>query len=100
MLPNAGMETAPGSVCRSVPEITICTTLVALESLTAHAPVSVANGVRALSPVQPWQLTQAPAKILLPRPSDMLPPSLCEAGAGGAGVAGRSVEVIAGTARR
>jgi hypothetical protein len=35
-----------------VPEITIWTTLVALGSLTAHAPVSVAKGEIELSPVQ------------------------------------------------
>src|SRR6201999_492689 len=94
------METASGGVCRLVPEMTICATLVALGSLTAQAPVSVAKGDSALSPVQPWQLTQAPWNTILPRGSGVLPPSLCEAGAGGAVVAGRSADAIAGTLRR
>src|SRR5476651_2528603 len=97
--PNAGIETAP-SVCRLVPEMTICATLVALGSLTAQAPVSVAKGEIELSPVQPWQLTQAPSNTILPRGSGVPPPSLCEAGAGGAAVAGRSVDAVGGTVRR
>src|SRR5258708_31398667 len=87
-------------VCRLVPEITICATFVAPGSLTAQAPVSVANGEFALSPVQLWQLTQAPSKTILPRGSGVPPPCLCEAGAGGAGVAGKSGETMAGTLRR
>src|ERR1700722_18262084 len=92
------METAP-SVCRLVPEITICATLVAPGSLTAQAPVSVAKGEIELSPVQPWQLTQAPSNTILPRGSGV-PPCLCDAGAGGASVAGRSGEAVAGTGRK
>ena len=75
MLPKAGMESAPGGICRLVPEITICATLVALGSLTARTPVSVASGESALWPVQPWQLTQAPSKTILPRTS-VAPPLL------------------------
>src|ERR1700730_11341301 len=100
MLPNAGIETAPGGVRRFVPEITICVTLVALGSFTAHEPVSVARGLMALSPVQSWQLTQAPSNTILPRASGVPPPSRWDAGAGGASVAGRSGEAIAGTVRR
>ena len=80
--------------------LTICATLVALGSLTAQAPVSVAKGEIELSPVQPWQLTQAPSNTILPRASAVLPPSRCDAGAGGASVAGKSVEAVAGTVRR
>jgi hypothetical protein len=87
-------------VCRLVPEITIWATLVAPGSLTAHAPVSVAKGEIELSPVQPWQLTQAPSNTIFPRGSGVLPPSLCDAGAGGASVAGKSADAIAGTLRR
>ena len=43
-----------------------CATLMALGSLTAALPVRVANFETALSPLQPWQLTQAPSKIFLP----------------------------------
>src|SRR5258708_36906738 len=87
-------------VCRLVPEITICATFVAPGSLTAQAPVSVANGEIELSPVQPWQLTQAPSKTILPLGSGVPPPCRCEAGAGGAGAAGKSGEARAGTLRR
>src|SRR6202158_818752 len=87
-------------VCRLVPEITICATFVAPGSFTAQAPVSVANGEIELSPVQPWQLTQAPSNTILPRASAVLPPSRCDAGAGGAELAGRSGEAVAGTVRR
>jgi hypothetical protein len=68
--------------------------------LTAHAPVSVAKDEIGLSPVQPWQLTQAPSNSILPRASAEPPPCLCEAGAGGASVAGRSGEAIGGTVRK
>ena len=84
-----------------MPEITICATLVAVGSLTARAPVIVAKGEIALTPVQLWQLTQASSKTFLP--SDIrvfAPPFLGEAGAGGAIVAGRSGEAIGGTLRR
>src|SRR4030081_1439356 len=80
--------------------MTICATLVALGSLTAQAPVSVAKGDSALSPVQPWQLTQAPWNTILPRGSGVPPPSLCDAGAGGASVAGKSGEAVGGTGRK
>ena len=60
----------------------------------------VAKGEIGLSPVQPWQLTHAPSNTILPRGSGVVPPSLCEAGAGGASVAGKSVEAAAGTLRR
>ena len=82
-----------------MPEITICATLVAAGSFTAQAPVSVAIGETVLSPLQPWQLTQAPSNTILPRASAVTP-SLCEAGAGGAVVAGRSGEGVGGTLRR
>ena len=36
-------------------------TLFAVGSLTARVPVSVANGLTGLMPVQPWQPAQAPA---------------------------------------
>src|SRR5258707_15759111 len=72
----------------------------ALGSLTAQPPVSVAKGESGLSPVQPWQLTQAPWNTILPRGSGVPPPSLCEGGAGGANVAGRSGEAVAGTLRK
>jgi hypothetical protein len=65
--PKDGIDNAPSGVRRLVPPITICATFVALGSFTAALPVSVANGETALSPVQPWQLTQAPSKIFLPR---------------------------------
>src|SRR5260370_40819234 len=98
--PNAGIEIAGGGGLRRVPEITIWATLAALGSLAARAPVSVAKGESGLSPVQPWQLTQAPSNPILPRGSWVPPPSRCDAGAGGANVAGRSGEAIAGTVRR
>ena len=79
---------------------TIWATFVALGSLTAHAPVSVAKGEIGLSPVQPWQLTQAPWNTIFPRGFGVLTPSLCEAGGGDASVAGRSADAIAGTVRR
>src|SRR4030088_1616158 len=88
------MESAPGGVCRLVPEITICATLMAPGSLTARVPVSVAKGVSGLSPVQPWQLTQAPWKTVLPR-ALAVPPLLGDSGAGGASVTG-SLEAAAG----
>src|ERR1700737_1168403 len=91
---------AASGVCRLVPEITICATFVAPGSLTVQAPVSVVNGEIEFSPIQPWQLTQAPSKTILPRGSGVPPPCLCEAGAGGASVAGRSGEVIGGTVRK
>src|SRR5262249_39598949 len=66
--PNAGMTSSPPSgVRRFTPPITACTTLTALASFTAWAPVSVAYGVTGLMPVQSWQLTQAPSKISFPR---------------------------------
>src|ERR1700752_828211 len=99
MRPNAGIDSAPSGVYRLVPAITICATLVAPGSLTAQAPVSVAIGETALSPLQRGQLTQACANTILPRAS-AVGPSLCEAGAAGALVAGKSVEVTAGTLRR
>jgi hypothetical protein len=40
--PKAGIDTTPDGVCRSVPEITIWATLVAVRSLTARAPATVA----------------------------------------------------------
>src|SRR5664279_2546471 len=98
--PNAGIEIASSGTCRMVPDITTWATLVAPGSLTAHAPVSVANGEIELCPVQPWQLTHAPSNTILPRGSGVPPPSLCEAGAGGARVAGRSGDAVAGTVRR
>src|SRR5689334_15137026 len=79
--------------------MTICATLVAPGSLTAQAPVRVAIGETWLSPLQPWQLTQACWNTILPRASAVWP-SLCPAGAAGAIVAGRSGEVTAGTLRR
>src|SRR5713101_3817410 len=88
------------SLCRFVPEITIWATLVAPGSLTAHAPVSVANGEIELSPVQPWQLAQAPSNTILPRASAVPPPSRCDAGAGGASVAGRSGVAIGAMRQR
>src|SRR5260370_18958283 len=93
------MESAPCGVWRAVPEITICATLVAAGSFTAQEPMRGAKGVIGLSPVQPWQLTQAPWKILLPSASDAPPPSLCGAGAARAVVAGRSDAAPAGTLR-
>jgi hypothetical protein len=54
----------------------------------------VAKGEIELSPVQPWQLTQAPSNTILPRGSWVLPPSLWDAGAG------RSDDAVAGTLRR
>src|SRR5271169_4381170 len=96
MLPNAGIETTPCGSCRRVPVMTICATFVAVGSLTARAPVMVAKGVMALTPVQLWQLTQASAKIFLPSAS-AVGPSRGEAGAGGASVAGRSGDATGGT---
>ena len=84
---------------RLVPDSTICATLVAAGSLTAQVPVSVAIGDTGLSPLQPWQLAQALANTFLPRASAVTP-SLCEAGATGAVVAGRSGEGTGGTLRR
>src|SRR6202012_751232 len=89
MLPKAGIDSAPCGELRRVPEITICATLVAAGSLTARAPVIVAKGVSALSPLQLWQLAQASAKIFLPSALPATAPSLGDAGAGGASVAGR-----------
>jgi hypothetical protein len=83
-----------------VPESTTWITFVPLGSLTAHVPVSVATDEIGLSPVQPWQLTQAPSNIILPRASAVPTPCLCEAGAGGASVAGRSGEAIGATVRK
>src|ERR1700676_5815448 len=90
---------ASAGTCRLVPEITIWATLAAVGSLTAHAPVSVAKGEIGLSPVQPWQLTQAPSNTILPRGAGV-PPSRCDGSAGGASVAGRSGEGVAGTVRK
>jgi hypothetical protein len=42
---------------------------------------------------------QPPSNTILPRALSLPPPSLCEAGAGGAGFAGRSEEAIGGTVR-
>src|ERR1700733_6020091 len=89
----------PCGSCRRVPEITICATFVAVGSLTARAPAIVAKGVSALTPVQLWQLTQASANIFLPSAFEATAPSLGEAGAGGASVAGRSGEATGGTLR-
>src|SRR5271170_2200868 len=100
MLPKAGIDTASSGSVRCVPEITICATFVAVGSLTARTPAIVAKGVTALTPVQLWQLAQASAKIFLPSASPATAPSLGEAGAGGASVAGRSGEAIGGTLRR
>src|SRR5262249_60925276 len=88
--PNAGMESPPSGTGRRVPETPTWATWMALGSLTARTPLSMANGDMALSPVQPWQLAQAPSKTTLPRRSGDAP-ALCEAGAGGAQVAGRAV---------
>lgn len=60
--------------------------------------MSVAIGETGLSPLQPWQLAQVLAKMFLPRASAVTP-SLCEAGATGGVVAGRSGEGCAGTLR-
>lgn len=98
MLPNAGIDIAPG-VKRRVPEITICAILVAFGSLTARLPEIVANGESALTPVQLWQLTQACANTLRPSVSATAPPSFGDAGAGAAIVAG-SDEAIAGMLRK
>src|SRR5262245_30689058 len=98
MLPNAGIDIAPGAR-RRVPEMTICATLMAVGSLTARLPEMVAKGESGLSPVQLWQLTQACAKTLRPSASAVTPPSFGDAGAGGAIVAG-SEEATAGMLRR
>ena len=68
MLPNAGIDIAPG-VKRRVPEMTICATFVAFGSLTVRVPEIVATGDSALTPVQLWQLAQACSKTL--RPSEL-----------------------------
>jgi hypothetical protein len=94
---EGGIDSAPSGVSRVVPHSMICATLVPLGSLTAVAPVSVAIGETGLSPVQPWQLTQPPSNTSFPRALSLPPPSLCEAGAGDAGVADRSGEATAGT---
>src|SRR5271169_2821376 len=98
MLPKAGIEIAPGAK-RRVPEMTICTTLVALGSLTARLPDIVANGEIMLTPVQLWQLAQACSKTFLPSTSLAARPSLGEVDARGAIVAGPA-DAIAGTLRR
>ena len=89
----------PGGVCRTVPEITICATLVAVRSFTARVPAIVAKGESGLTPVQSWQLAQASWNTFLPRASAVAAPALGEGGAGGAMVAGRSGEATAGTLR-
>jgi hypothetical protein len=48
-LPNAGIEIAP-SVCRLVPESTICATFVAPGSLIAQAPALKAPGKEGKKP--------------------------------------------------
>src|SRR5215510_4046780 len=98
MLPNAGIDIAPG-VRRRVPEMTICATLVAVGSLTARLPEMVAKGESALTPLQLWQLAQACANTLRPSASAIPPPSFGDAGASGAIFAG-SDEATAGMLRR
>src|SRR5437764_12631395 len=100
MAPKAGMERTSGGVMRRVPEITICATFVALGSFTARAPVSVAKAEIGLTPLQSWQLAQAPSNTSLPRESTVTGPTLCEESAGGARVAGRSDDATAGILRR
>jgi hypothetical protein len=66
-LPKPGIGRMPAGWSRRVPEITICATLVAVGSLTARAPGSVAKGESALTPVQLWQLTRFGKKFLAQR---------------------------------
>src|SRR6516165_4517234 len=98
MLPNAGIDIAPG-VKRCVPEMTICATLVAVGSLNARLPEIVAKGESGLSPVQLWQLAQACANTWRPSASATAPPSFGDAGAGDAIVAG-SDDASAGMLRK
>jgi hypothetical protein len=68
VLPNAGIDIAPGAR-RRVPEMMIWATLVAVGSLTARLPEMVAKGESSLTPVQLWQLAQACSKTLRPSAS-------------------------------
>src|ERR1700749_1613816 len=91
---------APPPAVRLAPEITTCATFVAVGSFTAPAPVRVASPMMGLTPVQPWQLTQAPSKIVLPRGSKLAAtPPLWEGGAGATFAEGSAAGARAGPGR-
>src|ERR1700676_4022795 len=87
--------------CRCEPDNTICATLVAVGSFTARLPMRVAREASGLTPVQPWQLAQAPSKICLPCGSTLAAtPCFGSAGADAGFFAGISGVAMAGTARK
>src|SRR5665213_865317 len=98
------MKIVPCAVLRFTPLMMVCATLVAEGSFTARAPVSVAYLLSGLTPVQSWQLAQAPAKIFSPRGSrSAVTPWRCAAGAGTAlGRAGGEIsgEIIVAPGRQ
>src|SRR5882724_11803695 len=88
----------PCGLSRVVPERMTCTTLVAVGSLTARAPVRFAWSSIGLVPLHPWQLTQAPSYISLPRGSTVAAtPMLWSGGAGEFLTGGRSRDLTGGT---
>ena len=85
------MTSVPSEFCRFEPDNTICATLIAVGSFTARLPVRVAREASGLTPVQLWQLAQAPSKISLPYGSTLAAtPSFGSAGAESPLGAGRS----------
>src|SRR5277367_1029450 len=98
--PKPGISVTPAGLERFMPASTICATLVPCGSLTARAPVNVAYSLISLMPLHPWQLTQAPSYTCLPRDAAAARPSLCESGAAGASLAGKSEDTLLGTLRK